>query len=89
MAILALRTGQILNQADVARDAGLSQPTLHRYLNLLEATHLFERLPAYTASRTTRLVKSPKAFWADPGLAVFLSGYFTSEELQGARGRGF
>jgi predicted AAA+ superfamily ATPase len=32
-------------------------------LNLLETTHLFNRLPAYTASRTTRLLKSPKAFF--------------------------
>ena len=62
MALLVLRTGQLVNQSDVARDAGLSQPTIHRYLNLLEATHLFERVPAYLVSHTTRLLKSPRAF---------------------------
>jgi predicted AAA+ superfamily ATPase len=85
MELLALRTGQLLNQSEVARDAGLSQPTVHRYLNLLEASHLFERVPAYLASRTTRLLKSPRAFWADSGLAVFLAGYYHSEDLAGAR----
>ncbi len=85
MELLALRSGQLLNQSELARDAALSQPTAHRYLNLLETTHLFERLPAYTVSHTTRLLKSPKAFLSDPGLAVFLSGYYTPEELRKAR----
>lgn len=85
MELAALRTGQLLNQSEVARDAKLSQSTVHRYLNLLEATHLFERLPAYTASRTTRLLKAPKAFWTDPALAVFLSGYYTATDLRQTR----
>jgi predicted AAA+ superfamily ATPase len=85
MALLALRTGQLLNQSEVARDAGLSQPTIHRYLNLLEATHLFERVPPYLGSHTTRLLKSPRAFWSDAGLAVFLAGYFSADELAKAR----
>ena len=85
MALLALRTGQLLNQSEVARDAGLSQPTIHRYLNLLEATHLFERVPTYLGSHTTRLLKSPRVFWSDVGLAVFLAGYFSADELAKAR----
>jgi predicted AAA+ superfamily ATPase len=85
MELLALRSGQMLNQSDLARDAGLSQPTAHRYLNLLETTHLFERVPAYTVNRTTRLLKSPKAYWTDTGLAVFLAGYFQEDDLRKAR----
>lgn len=85
MELAGLRSAQLLNQSELARDARLSQPTAHRYLSLLETTHLFERLSAYTASRTTRLLKSPKAFWNDPGLAVFLSGYFTEDDLRQAR----
>jgi len=84
MELAALRSGQILNQSELARDAGISQATAHRYLDLLEASHLFERLPAYTASRTSRLVKSPKAAWSDPGLAVFLSGYYDEQSLRQA-----
>ena len=85
MELAALRSGQLLNQAEVARDAKMSQPTVHRYLNLLETTHLFERLPAYTSNRTSRLVKSPKSFWNDTGLAVHLSGYYDADELRNAR----
>lgn len=85
MELTALRSGQLINQSELARDAGLSQPTTHRYLNLLETTHLFDRLPAYAASRTTRLLKSPKAFFNDPALAVFLSGYYEMEDLLKAR----
>lgn len=85
MELLALRSGQLINQSDLGRDAQVSQSTVHRYLNLLEATHLFERLPAYTASHTTRLLKAPKAFWLDPGLAVFLSGYFDATALTNSR----
>jgi uncharacterized protein len=85
MELLALRSGQILNQSDLARDAGLSQPTAYRYINLLETTHLFERVPTFTSSRTTRLLKAPKAYWNDTGLAVFLAGYFHEEELRKAR----
>lgn len=85
MELVALRSGQLLNQSEVSRDAQLSQPTVHRYLNLLETTNLFERLPAYTVSHTTRLLKSPKAFLNDPGLAVFLSGYYELDDLKKAR----
>lgn len=85
MELMGLRSAQLLNQSEVARDARLTQPTVHRYLNILETTHLFERVPAYTASRTTRILKSPKAFWNDPGLAIFLSGYFDLDDLRKAR----
>ena len=85
MELSALRSGQLLNQSEIARDALMSQPTVHRYLNILETTHLFERLPAFLSSHTTRLLKSPKVFWNDTGLAVFLSGYFDIESLGAAR----
>lgn len=77
MTLLALRTGQLLNQSEVAHDAGLSQPTVHRYLNLLESHPSLRPHPAlYRESQVPRLLKSPRAFWADVGLAVFLAGYF-------------
>lgn len=85
MELTALRSGQLVNQSELARDAQVSQPTVHRYLNILEATHLFERLPAFRISHTTRLLKSPKGFWTDPGLAAYLSGYFEPESLRNAR----
>lgn len=44
---------------EIARDAQMSQPTVYRYLNILETTHLLERLPAYLSSHTSRLMKTP------------------------------
>ena len=53
----ALRLGGILNQSELGRDVSLPQPTVHRYLNLLETSYLLVRLPAYARNRTKRLVK--------------------------------
>ncbi len=89
MQLLALRSAQLLNQSEVARDAGVSQPTVHRYVNLLETTHLLHRLPSYAASRTTSVLKRPRVFWTDPGLAIFLSGYYDDESLRASRELGF
>ncbi|MHB0875207.1 MAG: ATP-binding protein [Anaerolineae bacterium] len=85
MELLALRSAQALNQSELARDAGMSQPSVHRYLNLLETSHLIQRLPAYAAGRTTRLVKAPKLCWEDSGLAAFLAGYYGEEDLRRSR----
>lgn len=83
--LLALQTGQLLNQSEIGREVGLAQATAHRYINLVETTHLLERVLPYTAGRMQRLVKSPKVFWMDPGLPVFLSGYYDAESLSTAR----
>jgi predicted AAA+ superfamily ATPase len=68
------RLGQVVNQTELGRDVSLPQPTVHRYLNLLETSHLLVRLPAYAVNRTKRLIKSPKLFWADTGIALHLAG---------------
>lgn len=85
MQLASLRTCQLLNQTELARDARISQATVHRYLNLLETTHLAQRLPVYTASHSTRLMKTPKWAWSDVALAVFLSGYYDLDALSKAR----
>ena len=74
MQATCLRVGQILNQTELGRDIGLPQPTVHRWLNLLETSYLLVRLPAYAVNRTKRLVKSPKIFWGDSGVALHLGG---------------
>ncbi len=74
MRAVCLRVGTMLNQTEVARDVGLSQPSVHRWLDLLEASYQLVRLPAYAVNRTKRLIKSPKAYWSDTGLAMHLAG---------------
>ena len=73
MRAAALRLGALLNQTKVGRDIGLAQPTVHRWLNLLETSYLLVRIPAYSVNRTKRLIKSPKLYWSDTGLAMHLS----------------
>ena len=85
MKILALRSGKILNKSDVARDASLSQPTAHRYINLLQISHIIELIQPYFKKRTKRLVKSPKIFWLDPSLAIYLAGYYDKKSLENSR----
>lgn len=72
MQAACLRLGQLLNQTELGRDVGLPQPTVHRWLNLLETSYLLVRLPAYAVNRTKRLVKSPRIFWGDTGVALHL-----------------
>ena len=73
MRAACLRMGQLVNQAELGRDVALPQPTVHRYLNLLETSYLLVRLPAYAVNRTKRLIKSPKVYWGDTGVALHLT----------------
>jgi uncharacterized protein len=73
MRATCLRLGQLLNQTELGRDIALPQPTVHRWLNLLETSYLLVRLPAYAVNRTKRLIKSPKLYWADTGVALHLA----------------
>ena len=74
MRAACLRIGGLVNQTALGRDIGLPQPTVNRYLNLLETSYLLVRIPAYSVNRTKRLTKSPKLYWGDTGLALSLAG---------------
>jgi len=74
MRAACLRLGQIVNQTELGRDVALPQSTVHRWLNLLETSYLLVRLPAYAINRTKRLIKAPKIYWGDIGIALHLSG---------------
>ena len=72
--LAALRTGRVLSISTLARDAKLNTVTAGRYLNLLETSFLIRRLPPFLKNRSSRLVKSPKLFFTDSGLAAHLAG---------------
>ena len=74
MRLAALRTGQLLNQSELARDARVPVSTVSRYLGLLEAAFVIVYLAPHLRSRATRLLKSPKIFVSDSGLAAHLVG---------------
>ena len=68
------RLGGLMNQAEIGRDLQMPRATVQRHLNLLETSFQLVRLPSYAVNRTKRLVKSPKLYWSDPALALWLSG---------------
>ena len=74
MRATCLRIGQTVNQTELGRDVALPQATVHRYLNLLETSCLLVRVPAYAVNRTKRLMKAPKLYWSDTGIALHLAG---------------
>lgn len=74
LALLASRTLGLLNHADLARNCGLPQSTLKRYMTLLETTFLVQLLPAWFVNLGKRMIKAPKVFLVDTGLAAHLQG---------------
>ena len=74
LGLLALRSAQLLNLSEVARESNLRMMTLRRYCGLLETTFQIFRLQPYFSNRAKRLVKSPKLYLSDSGLTSFLSG---------------
>lgn len=74
MRLAALRTGQVLTVSELARDAKLNAVTTSRYLGLLELSFVISRLTPYLANRASRLIKSPKLYFSDSGLAAHLAG---------------
>lgn len=70
----ALRTGQLLNKADLARDVGISGSTSGQWLSALTASGVAVLLEPWFSNRTKSLVKTPKLYLSDTGLACFLTG---------------
>lgn len=84
--LTALRTGQLLSPSQLGRDAKMNATTTSRYLSILEASCFIYRLSPYLRSRASRLIKSPKLYISDPGLACYLAGIrdLASDPIRGA-----
>lgn len=72
--LLAGRVGQIVNLNDLSNSIGVSASTLTEWLGILEASFIVFRLPPYFENFGKRLVKSPKVYFTEPGLAAWLLG---------------
>lgn len=81
LALLASRCGQILNKADLAAPLGVSVPTLTHWLSILEITGQIILVPPFYESFGKRLIKSPKLYFMDSGLACHLLGIDTNLAL--------
>ena len=94
LALVASRHGQVLNKTDLAAPLGVSVPTIGQWLNVLETTAQVLIVPPFYENLGKRLIKSPKVYVADAGLACHLLGIDSLAELakspfQGALFEGF
>jgi predicted AAA+ superfamily ATPase len=80
--LCAGRTAQLLNYAALAADCGISQPTAKAWLSVLEASFIVFRLPAFHSNHRKRLVKMPKLHFLDTGLACWLLGIRSADQLR-------
>lgn len=80
LVLLAGRIGQIVNMASLANDVGVSANTLRQWLSVLKASYLVFELRPWFENVSKRVIKSPKLYFADVGLAAFLLGIHTAEQ---------
>jgi len=81
LSLVASRCGQILNRTDLAAPLGVSVPTLSEWLNILEVTGQIILVPPFFENFGKRLIKSPKLYLVDSGLACHLLGIETEKML--------
>lgn len=82
LALLASRHGQILNKTDLAAPLGVTVPTIGDWLHILEVTGQIILVPPYFENFGKRLIKSPKVYLGDSGLACHLLGLTSMAELE-------
>jgi uncharacterized protein len=80
--ICASRTGQILNLSSIGNECGVSHNTINSWISLLEASYIVYRVQPHFRNYSKRLIKSPKLYFYDVGLACFLLGIENSSQLK-------
>lgn len=79
--LMASRTSQELSYSNLSRDIGLSVPTIKSWISLLQTNSIIYLLQPYYKNFGKRIIKSPKLYFLDTGLAAYLSGIQTKEHL--------
>ena len=82
MKTLAARTSQLLNYAAIAGEIGINETTVKSWLSILQASGIIYLLPPYSNNLTSRIIKTPKVYFLDTGLACFLTKWNTPETLE-------
>ena len=78
---MAARTGQEFNAADISRDVGVDAETIVRWTGILSNTYIIFLLQPHMNNNVGRIIKRPKIYFMDTGLACYLTGYVSSETL--------
>jgi hypothetical protein len=81
LALLASRAGTLLNRSEIAAPLGVSVPTVSEWIGILETTGQILSVPPYFENFGKRLVKSPKIYFTDSGLACHLLGLASAQAL--------
>ena len=84
----AARTGQILNLSSLANDCGITHNTARSWMSVLEASYIVFLLKPYFVNLGKRLIKSPKLYFYDTGLACWLMGIKSSDQIRTHSSRG-
>jgi predicted AAA+ superfamily ATPase len=82
LGLCAGRIAQLLNLEGLAADTGMSHATVREWLSLLEASYIAFRLPPFFKNISKRLIKSPKLYFYDAGLAAYLLGVSSPSQLK-------
>lgn len=88
MRLCAARIGSVFNASQLANEVGVDSKTIARWLSALQASYLITLLPPYYENLTKRLVKSPKLYFNDTGLACYLLEIESMEQLKRDKMRG-
>lgn len=80
--ILAARTAQVIKYSEIAKEIGISQPTVKSWLSILVSSNLVYLLPPYYKNINKRMTKLPKLYFLDTGLAAFLTGWSSSKVIE-------
>lgn len=81
MVAVAVRTGEMINYANIANEIGKDLSTVKKWISILEASGIIYILEPFTNSVLTRVIKTPKLYFKDTGLACYLTRWLTSETL--------
>ena len=88
MRLCAARVGSLFNASEVANEVGVDSKTVTQWLSVLQASYLVTLLPPYYENITKRLVKTPKLYFNDPGLACCLLDIESPKQLDRDKMRG-
>ena len=83
MTLLAARCAGMINMANLASELTITEPTVRRYIQILETIYLIQLIPAWSSGATKRVTRAPKLMFADSGLASYLQTPRTSEQAGG------
>ena len=86
--LCAGRCGQLLNVVSLADDAGINRATARSWLGALQASHLIVLIPPWSSNLSKRLIKSPKLYFVDSGLAAWLLGIRDASQVMNHPQRG-